>query len=697
MKPMDLNSGNGHVLRHQRSILSTVIGLLCLGVSAGANAEKPQQQNKVQNPETIVVLGEKLGGTLAENTSSVTVFTAEADNGEDQTYYDLLDRVPNVLNAPSGMPHIRGVDGRGGAGDGFLSYMTGATPRVNTTVDGVSESWTGEAFGKAGLWDTEQVEVYKGPQSTNQGRNSIGGAVVIKTKDPTFHTESKVRAGYENEDDKYHLAGVVSAPIVADKLAFRLAAEGTRGHTPIEYSFSDNDKYHYPWDPSEIKSHNIRGKLLFKPWGTDKLTAKLTIASRNEEGQYTNLVTKEGSFENIDTRGSGTRRQTTKSWNVNLDVAYLINEELKADVLLARRDYSTKFVAYPDTNWWGDIDEKNYTVEAKLSYNSLDEKYSAIVGFSSYFKDQDTQTDSLTRFDKTQTHSIYFDSKIKLTQKWGLLLGARYERDELDRDFDHEKFRIDFKADDDNNIFLPKIGVTYDVSGNSTLGLTARKGYNAGGIGYNEYKKELFVFDQEEVWTYELSSRSTFLDKKLGVTANLFYNDYDNYHTVVYGDSGSRLDNYVANIPKGKTYGTEVETTYWFDSGLDVFASVGLLKTEVTQGPSGTTENLNGKEFSYAPDLSASLGFTQHLESGIFFGARANYVSEYYTDLANTKSTSAGDYTVVNLNAGYAADNFTIRAYVKNVTDENYVLRHKNDLFEIGAPRTFGIIADYQF
>ncbi len=691
MKPIDIN--NGKYLRFTRTKLSTAISLICVSISAAAYAEEQQARINAQSKETIVVLGEKLGGTLAENTSSVTVFTEDADNGEDRTYYDLLDRVPNVLNAPSGMPHIRGVDGRGGAGDGFISYMTGATPRVNTTVDGVSESWTGEAFGKAGLWDTEQVEVYKGPQSTNQGRNSIGGAVVIKTKDPTFYTESKFRAGYENEDSKYHLAGVFSTPIVNDKLAFRLAAEGTKGNTPINYSLPNNDQY--PWDPSEFESHNVRGKILFKPFGTDKLTAKLTVASRNEEGQYTNLVSEEGTFEYTDS--NGTRRQETKSWNVNLDVNYLVNEELQADVLLARRNYTTKFVAYPRSSWWGDIDEETFTAEAKLSYNSLDEKYNAVVGLSSYFKDQDTQTDSLKRIDEVQTNALYFDSKIKLTPQLALLLGARFERDDLDRDFDHERYPIDFKADEDNSIFLPKIGLTYDIAGNSTFGLTARKGYNAGGIGYNEYKQELSVFNQEEVWTYELSSRSTFLNEKLGLTANIFYNDYDNYHTVVYGDSGNRYDNYVANIPKGKTYGTEVETTYWFDSGLDVFAFVGLLKTEVTQGPSGTTKELKGKEFTYAPDISFGLGFTQNFDSGMFFGARVNYVSDYYTDFANTDSTSAGDYAVVNLNAGYAADNFSIRAYMKNATDEDYVLRHKNDLVEIGAPQTFGVIADYQF
>ncbi|NOH31209.1 TonB-dependent receptor [Vibrio mediterranei] len=690
MKPMDLCSGttNNGKTRH-----TMLIGVVCIGVSATLSAEQMDNGNVNKYQETIRVFGEKLGGTISENTSSVTIFTDEADSGDDRTYNDLLDRVPNVLDAPSGLPHIRGIDGRG-AGEGFLSYMTGATPRVNISVDGVSESWTGEAFGKAGLWDIEQVEVYKGPQSTNQGRNSIGGAVVIKTKDPTFYTESKVRAGYENEDNKYHLAGVYSAPIVSDQVALRLAAEGTKGNTPINYSLPSGDKY--PWDPSDIESYNVRGKLLFKPKRVERLTTMLTLVTRNEEGQYTNLVDEEGSLDYTD--ANGTRRQTTKSWNSNLDINYLFSDELALDVLVAYRNYTTDFKAYPQTDWYGNIDEDNYTGEAKLSYNSLDLKYQAIFGVSSFYKDQHTQTDSLDRQDNVFTNALFFDSRIALTDRWSLLLGGRYEHDKLERDFAHSRLTfLDFNAKESNGIFLPKLGATFDVSEDSILGFTVRKGYNAGGLGYNEYQGKVFVFDPEEVWTYELSSRSTFMDKKLGVNANLFYNDYKNYQTVVYGESGSRFDNYIANIPKGKTYGAEIEANYWFDSGLDVFAFLGLLDTEITQGPNGTAEDLTGNKFSYAPEFSAGLGFTQHFDSGLFFGARANHVSDYFTDLANTDSAVAGDYTVVNVNAGYTNHDLTVRAYAKNIADSDYVVRKKNDLVEVGSPRTFGVIVDYQF
>ena len=45
------------------------------------------------------------------------------------------------------------------------------------------------AFGPQSLWDMEQVEVWRGPQSYIQGRNAIVGAIVMTSK------ESDLRLG----------------------------------------------------------------------------------------------------------------------------------------------------------------------------------------------------------------------------------------------------------------------------------------------------------------------------------------------------------------------------------------------------------------------------------------------------------------------------------------------------------------------
>src|SRR3546814_15446334 len=75
------------------------------------------------------------------------------------------------------------------------------------------------------LWDVQQMEVYRGPQSTLQGRNAIGGVVAIKTADPTFDWQGKVR-GVIGGDKTRQISGAAGGPVVAGGLAYRQIGRG---------------------------------------------------------------------------------------------------------------------------------------------------------------------------------------------------------------------------------------------------------------------------------------------------------------------------------------------------------------------------------------------------------------------------------------------------------------------------------------
>src|SRR5207245_11070355 len=48
------------------------------------------------------------------------------------------------------------------------------------------------------LFDIQQIEVLKGPQGALYGRNAIGGAILIRTREPTDHFEGSVKVGVGN-------------------------------------------------------------------------------------------------------------------------------------------------------------------------------------------------------------------------------------------------------------------------------------------------------------------------------------------------------------------------------------------------------------------------------------------------------------------------------------------------------------------
>ncbi|WP_171905863.1 TonB-dependent receptor [Sphingobium phenoxybenzoativorans] len=78
------------------------------------------------------------------------------------------------------------------------------------------------------IFDVEQVEVLRGPQGVLQGRNSVGGALNIKTRRPSGEFGARALASYERFG-LLQLKAFVEAPVVEDLLAVKLSAFRTKG------------------------------------------------------------------------------------------------------------------------------------------------------------------------------------------------------------------------------------------------------------------------------------------------------------------------------------------------------------------------------------------------------------------------------------------------------------------------------------
>jgi iron complex outermembrane receptor protein len=358
----------GRALQGSQDAATALQALLAgSGLSAERRADGSYTLSGSERLATIVVTGEKMERELHETTSAVSVLRDDATgSGEARSVYDLATHVPNMVTNSSGLPSIRGVSGSGPS-NGVFSFISGARPRISATVDGAAETWSGQRYVDAGLWDVEQVEVLRGPQSTVQGRNTIGGAIVVTTKDPTFRWEGAARAAYEDEDGRTLLAGALGGPI-SDEFAFRVAAESLRGHGFIDYVDADR-----PCDPSQIRQSSVRGKLLWKPSALPDFSLKLTLSRRDQKGEYLDTVDGDDFFAyRFHGIASNTRYQDSSNTSATLDAQYQLSDSWSAHLLHNRGDYEARFEESGEDRFSLDLDETSDTLETRFVYNATD-------------------------------------------------------------------------------------------------------------------------------------------------------------------------------------------------------------------------------------------------------------------------------------------------------------------------------------
>ena len=194
-----------------------------------ASASPALAQSDDEAVDEIVVRGELLDKSLQDTHSSVAVLSGEKlERAINRDLYDVVERMAGVNMEPGGFGFvIRGIktQGQNISGGNAISYK----------IDGVTvNDFQAIRQGPASVWDLEQVEALRGPQSTQQGQNALAGAVIMRSKDPIDEFEAKMRVDYGTFAETRY-AGALNVPL-SSGWAFRVSAE--------DYS-NDGDIQHY--------------------------------------------------------------------------------------------------------------------------------------------------------------------------------------------------------------------------------------------------------------------------------------------------------------------------------------------------------------------------------------------------------------------------------------------------------------------
>ena len=224
--------------------------------------------------EEVIVTARKREDTLQDVPLSVTAFGA--DQLERRNFRDLQD----ISQETSGLIYENyATAGLSTAAVIRSMGQTFTTARIQNTavfLDGLYLQR--QSMINPGLMDLERVEIVKGPQNAQFGRNAFSGVVHYISRQPENEMSADVRATY-GDGGRFDAQGSASVPIIADTLHLRLAMGHSEfdGHTDNDHPFAAmgppskhgtngkvggwNDQFHsasLQWMPSDMMDVELR-------------------------------------------------------------------------------------------------------------------------------------------------------------------------------------------------------------------------------------------------------------------------------------------------------------------------------------------------------------------------------------------------------------------------------------------------------
>ena len=664
--------------------------------------------------DTIIISGEKLDRPFIETFTSVGVATEE----DIETYslddlQDVFSTMANVRQFESSRAgngfQIRGINADG------VTQPDGNAPVISVIIDGVTQSGEGLKRGSRGTWDVQQIEVLRGPQSTLQGRNALAGAVVIKTNDPTYTPEGKVK-GILGQFDRREGGVALSIPLIPNQLAARFSGEYRQDEADIDYV----DPLLEPL--GEDRYRNLRGKLLIEPNAIDPLSVLLTISDVHDKPGVAAATGPDFFDRRLIVPSAFAEFREMDVRNYSADTAYEFNERLTLRSVTAKNETSLDISSVPGDPLFLREDDRaddDFIQDIRLEIKEKDGRQRGLSGVvGAFYGDFDQKVDSeivaLNFFgpgfdvvvqdgtieNKTETQAVYADLRYRLNRWLSVVGGARYQEDEVTTNFDVDSAPVFggptiFDGSEDFSAWMPKYGVAVDLTDTQAIAVTASRGYRQGGTELIVGTNIPNVIEPEFMWTYEFAYRKSSQDKRLTFGANVFYNDYTDQQITLVNPNFPPFTN-TFNAGESKSYGAEFEGRYDFNNGLNVFGSLGLLKTEFTKleevsCPGGSC---TGNEYPEAPAVTFSFGGKYQHHSGVFASAYADYTSDYFAfgDVNNTPALKIDGRFVANAKVGYQRESLTASVYINNIFDKDYLTGLSSDATEgfLGEGRAVG-------
>ena len=652
--------------------------------------------------KTITVTARRREEKIQDAPVAVTAIPLEdIAKGKITTLEDAAFRSPNVLfNGQGGPLSIRGVTSLG------ISGGVDRQPAVGLFLDDV---FLARPLGYPVLLeDLERLEIVRGSQATLYGKNTIGGAVNLISREPGDVASGEVSATLGTDMDRRFKAAY-ETPIGDTGFAVRGSASwsGANGYIDnLGSDVSDTDSFNGRFVVTGEVGDGTRLKII-GDYSRNRDDGGLWYAPVADAFDFRSFH----DFKPENSVDSG-------GLSVRLDHSF---ESFDVTSITAIRGHDMRqyldgdFTASPDIGQAQVEKQRQFSQDLRFSSNGdgpwrwtgglfyMHEKFDGTQYFD--FAALDRSVWSRDVFEQSSdTFSAFGEVGYFVTPELELAAGARYtyERKTTSSEISSPSGTFMFgypgraEGDVDFSNISPEVSATYHLSeGNIAFGKISR-GFKSGGISpYIEDDGSANSYDPETTTSYELGTKLTSGDGRFTLAASLFYIDWKDQQAVIYTSPFTRV---YRNAAAATSKGFEIEGTAQLTEELGLRAGYGYTHAvydDFVDTVMGQDYTGNPLPFSPRHSFSAGLRWESELNNELKLTAGLDYTfRSSYAFTANNAYRQDPTH-LVDAHIGVEKNGLSATLWAKNLTDERYLknyFSYSGTDMGVAAPgRTVGI------
>ena len=675
--------------------------------------------------EEIVVTAQRREQNISDVSQAVQALSGEdLDELNITNFEEMITLIPgaiqnSTISHGSNVYSIRGVAASETDGDATVGYY----------LDNFAFSIPGRPYAPVtDLYDTERVEVLRGPSGTLYGLGSLGGTIKVITKDPVigeFEGSFKATVSEIDDGDSSYTGDIVINAPISDNAAIRavLSIKDIGGWAEIIPSDQT--------DGNPYEALTGRLKLLVEP--NEKTSVKFTYWRQDSEQEYANRLTYPSPPAIDNVFGETFSDYTIYILDVAYDLGFAMLESTTGymeNTVISNNGGFIPGIGNFSSLW--PLESENFNEDIRLTSKS-EGAWSWIIG--AFYQDGETfggqdvllpdfgfNSINASNLLSSESWAIYGEaSRTSEDEKWVLTIGGRYyeEKRGFNENSSVELLTPLTGAPDPivtntvgtdsatNDTFNPRLNVAYYPSEDSMLYFEAAKGFRSGSItstaimtasnatlGGTNYDN---ASEPDTLWNYTIGGKWNLGSVSIDLAA--FFYDW--------GDAQVEISPALQTIviPVADIEGRGIDLTIAWDTpidGLSLYFSGNTNEVEldnvdeaiVTKLPfMGDGSQLPGtakSTYSIRANLIRPLNNDMTLNANALFIQRDSVQSVFDGRIAPS-------IELLNANIGVSKDNWKFGLFGRNLTEEEGPMSMVGGQHSIPFPRTIGLSLETNF